>query len=65
MSAGIECPWCGSSDTRVVDSRPDSERGMVRRRRECVGCTARWTTFEVDGDRLALFEDALKEKKDE
>ena len=64
MSGGIECPWCGSSKTRVIDSRPESRRGMVRRRRECKGCTARWTTYEVDADRLDLLEDSIRKRSD-
>lgn len=42
----MRCPFCGNDESRVVDSR-DSESGdAVRRRRECVGCERRYTTYE-------------------
>ncbi len=42
----MRCPYCGSDESRVVDSR-DSEAGdAVRRRRECAGCDRRYTTYE-------------------
>jgi transcriptional repressor NrdR len=42
----MKCPFCGTPDTRVVDSRLASESAQVRRRRECVSCEARFTTYE-------------------
>ncbi|MDJ0777302.1 MAG: transcriptional regulator NrdR [Gammaproteobacteria bacterium] len=42
----MKCPFCGTPDTRVVDSRLASESAQVRRRRECVSCGARFTTYE-------------------
>lgn len=42
----MKCPFCGTPDTRVVDSRLASESNQVRRRRECVSCEARFTTYE-------------------
>jgi Predicted transcriptional regulator, consists of a Zn-ribbon and ATP-cone domains len=42
----MECPFCGAADTRVVDSRLHEEGTQVRRRRECPGCSRRFTTFE-------------------
>lgn len=41
------CPFCGAQDTRVYDSRLTQEGDQVRRRRECVSCSARFTTFET------------------
>ena len=42
----MKCPFCGASDSKVVDSR-DSETGeAVRRRRECLNCSKRFTTYE-------------------
>lgn len=41
------CPFCGADDTRVIDSRLAAEGHQVRRRRECVGCNERFTTFET------------------
>lgn len=43
----MHCPFCGTPDTRVVDSRLLAEGDKVRRRRECPGCSARFTTYEV------------------
>ena len=42
----MKCPFCGTPDTRVVDSRLASESVQVRRRRECVSCETRFTTYE-------------------
>lgn len=41
------CPFCGAQDTKVIDSRLVAEGGQVRRRRECLSCTERFTTFET------------------
>lgn len=43
----MHCPFCASVDTRVIDSRLASEGRQVRRRRECLACTERFTTFET------------------
>lgn len=43
----MRCPFCGTEDTKVIDSRLASEGHSVRRRRECVDCTERFTTFET------------------
>jgi transcriptional repressor NrdR len=40
------CPFCGKQDTKVIDSRLASEGAQVRRRRECLACGERFTTFE-------------------
>jgi len=42
----LECPYCGEPNTRVVDSRQDKTKSEVRRRRECLECLKRFTTFE-------------------
>src|SRR5437773_406942 len=42
----MRCPFCGADDTQVKDSRPTEDRGAIRRRRFCVSCGARFTTFE-------------------
>jgi transcriptional repressor NrdR len=42
----MRCPWCGASDTKVVDSRPAEEDAAIRRRRACDACGRRFTTFE-------------------
>lgn len=43
----MKCPNCGYSDSKVIDSRPVEERNSIRRRRECLACQKRFTTFEV------------------
>ena len=42
----MKCPFCGNSDGRVIDSRPVEGSSVVRRRRECLACKKRFTTFE-------------------
>ncbi len=42
----MKCPFCGKLNTRVVDSRPGKIEFEVRRRRECIECTQRFTTYE-------------------
>jgi transcriptional repressor NrdR len=42
----MRCPWCDADDDRVVDSRPADSGGAIRRRRECVSCGRRFTTYE-------------------
>jgi transcriptional repressor NrdR len=42
----MRCPFCNAQDTRVIDSRLASEGSQVRRRRECLTCGERFTTFE-------------------
>ncbi|MDZ7782949.1 MAG: transcriptional regulator NrdR [Halioglobus sp.] len=43
----MHCPFCAADDTRVIDSRLVAEGDQVRRRRECVSCAERFTTYEV------------------
>jgi transcriptional repressor NrdR len=43
----MHCPFCSEPDTRVIDSRLSTDGEQVRRRRECVACTERFTTYEV------------------
>ena len=51
----MRCPQCGTRDTRVVDSRDLDESAVIRRRRECPSCTARFTTYErVEAARLVV-----------
>lgn len=42
----MHCPFCGEADTKVIDSRLVAEGDQVRRRRECLSCRERFTTFE-------------------
>ena len=42
----MKCPYCGSDDTRVIDSRPADDNYSIRRRRICDNCNKRFTTYE-------------------
>ena len=68
----MKCPYCGDQDSKVVDSRHSEDGLSIRRRRECMGCQRRFTTYEIveslpiivvkrDGSRQA-FERAKVEK---
>ena len=43
----MKCPYCGYKESRVVDSRPAHEGNSIRRRRECLSCQKRFTTYET------------------
>jgi len=42
----VRCPFCGHDETKVVDSRVSESQDAIRRRRECLGCQQRFTTYE-------------------
>ena len=42
----MKCPYCGEVDNKVIDSRLSKDASVIRRRRECIGCTRRFTTYE-------------------
>mgnify|MGYP001134309796 CR=1 FL=1 len=50
----MKCPFCHHSENRVIDSRISKDGGAIRRRRECLGCGKRFTTFEVVEDVLPM-----------
>ena len=43
----MKCPYCGYRESKVVDSRPADEGNSIRRRRECLACEKRFTTYET------------------
>ena len=43
----MKCPYCGDSESKVIDSRPADENSSIRRRRECLSCGKRFTTYET------------------
>ena len=43
----MKCPFCGYTDSKVIDSRPAEDGTTIRRRRECLECQKRFTTYEV------------------
>lgn len=66
----MHCPFCSAPDTRVIDSRLSNDGDQVRRRRECVSCNERFTTYEgaelnmprivkQDGSRMPFKEEKL------
>ncbi len=66
----MKCPYCKNIDSKVIDSRPTEDGDRIRRRRECINCQKRFTTFEVieitpivvikkDGSRQAFNRDKL------
>lgn len=67
----MHCPFCNALDTKVIDSRLVADGNQVRRRRECITCAERFTTFETaelvmprlvkqNGDREPFNEDKLR-----
>lgn len=67
----MRCPFCGAQDTKVVDSRLAGDGEQIRRRRECLSCAERFTTYEFaelrmprvvksDGTREDFSEDKLR-----
>ncbi len=66
----MKCPFCGYGESKVIDSRPTDEGERIRRRRECLKCENRFTTYEIiettplmvvkkDGSREAFDRDKL------
>ena len=43
----MKCPFCGYEESKVIDSRPTDEGERIRRRRECLQCAKRFTTYEM------------------
>ena len=62
----MRCPKCGCDESRVVDSRPSESNDAIRRRRECIGCGHRFTTYErrEEVPLLVLKKDGSKEPFD-
>ena len=67
----MRCPFCGDMETKVIDSRLANDGDMVRRRRECLSCAERFTTYESaelvmprvvkrDGSRVPFNEDNMR-----
>ena len=69
-SSAVKCPFCGFTESKVIDTRPTDEGERIRRRRECLQCGKRFTSYEVvettpvmvikkDGSREAFSHDKL------
>ena len=50
----MKCPFCANSENRVIDSRISKDGGAIRRRRECLACEKRFTTYEYVEDVLPM-----------
>jgi len=50
----VKCPFCFNQENRVIDSRISKDGGAIRRRRECLGCSRRFTTYEVVEDVMPM-----------
>ncbi|MCX5850131.1 MAG: transcriptional regulator NrdR [Deltaproteobacteria bacterium] len=50
----MKCPFCGHTENKVIDSRISKDGKAVRRRRECLGCAKRFTTYEYVEDVLPM-----------
>ena len=50
----MKCPFCADFDNKVVDSRLSGDSDVIRRRRECLGCGRRFTTYERVEDILPM-----------
>jgi transcriptional repressor NrdR len=50
----MKCPFCGHAENKVIDSRISKDGKAIRRRRECLGCVKRFTTYEFVEDILPL-----------
>ena len=62
----MKCPYCGNADSEVVDSRESGEGDAIRRRRECLSCKKRFTTYEriEIADVIVVKKNGVKEKFD-
>ncbi len=62
----MRCPQCGERETRVVDSRDLEDAATIRRRRECGGCSLRFTTYErIEAPRLVVLKrDGVRQEFD-
>ncbi len=62
----MRCPFCSATEDKVVDTRPSEDEQLIRRRRECIGCGRRFTTYERVEEALPLIvkKDARREPFD-
>jgi len=62
----MRCPFCSATEDKVVDTRPSDDEQIIRRRRECIGCGKRFTTYERVDEALPMVvkKDARREPYD-
>jgi transcriptional repressor NrdR len=62
----MRCPFCDFGESKVIDSRPAEENNSIRRRRECISCAKRFTTYEVieELSLIVIKKDGRQEKYD-
>lgn len=60
----MKCPFCSAEESKVIDSRPNLENNSIRRRRECIECASRFTTYEKieDVSLIVVKKDANREE---
>lgn len=66
VGRNMRCPKCGCEESKVIDSRPSENREAIRRRRECIRCSTRFTTYErrEETPLIVLKKDGTKETFD-
>src|SRR6202171_4852810 len=62
----MNCPFCGHKEDKVIDSRESKEGNSIRRRRQCIGCERRFTTYERTDEipYMVVKKDGRREKFD-
>ena len=56
----MKCPFCAHGENKVIDSRISKDGDAIRRRRECLGCGNRFTTYEFVEEVLPMVEEQMK-----
>ena len=56
----MKCPYCGEVESKVIDSRPADDGERIRRRRECLSCQKRFTTYEIVETVMVLKKDSSR-----
>jgi transcriptional regulator NrdR family protein len=56
----MKCPYCNKSGNKIIDSRPVLKKNIIRRRRECLNCNYKFTTYEYPTD--TVFENQIYRK---
>ena len=60
----MKCPFCGFEESKVIDSRPTDEGEKIRRRRECIKCAKRFTTYDTIEKAVSEIETTLQNSLD-
>lgn len=60
----MRCPKCKSDSISTVDTRHVDKHNSIRRRKQCLSCLDKWTTYELDNNLLSFFESHIQKLKD-